>query len=70
MKAEDLIPTDDPLVMRGKGGNAYVQRRCAYEPCSRISWVLKDRGRFCSDSCASKWWWSERPVELPEQRPC
>ena len=66
MLAQDLTPTNDPLIMRGSGGNAYVERRCAYEPCSRISWVLRDRGRFCSSSCAAKWYWLERPVELDD----
>jgi hypothetical protein len=55
MLAEDLIPTDDPLVMRDKGRHhhPYVQRVCAYAPCGLTAWMLKNRdSRYCSISCS------------------
>jgi hypothetical protein len=48
----DLILTDDPLVRRDKYRNRYTERACAYEPCSKMTWMQKN-SCCCSHSCAA-----------------
>jgi hypothetical protein len=49
MQAEDLQPTDDPLIRRGKRHQAYTERTCA--GCHQPTWMRKEQ-RYCSQSCA------------------
>lgn len=48
MQAEDLQPTDDPLIRRGKRHQAYTERTCA--GCDQLAW-MRDDIRFCSHVC-------------------
>lgn len=53
MDIDKLLPTDDPLVMRGKGKgrSLYTERVC--EGCGELAWMLKLQ-RFCSLGCRSR----------------
>ena len=51
MLAEDLYPTDDPLVRQDKNRCRYTERSC--EGCDNLTWMTKPQ-RFCSHSCATR----------------
>jgi hypothetical protein len=51
MLADDLLPTDCPLVRKDKHGDRYTERPC--ENCGNPAWMTK-RQRYCSLSCANQ----------------